>query len=220
MLKVLLVNDTPRHLGRLRDALTAAGCLVVGEADNAFILADQVAQLAPDAIIVDTESPSRDTLEQVCVLSQSAPHPIVMFTDDGGNSSIRAAIQAGVTAYVVEGLAEARILPILQVAQARFEEEQRLRAQVSAAEARLAERKTIERAKGILMKSRGFSEAEATMCCAARPCRPTASWLRWPSASSTWPICWAERPFLVRCTPGWCAPSRQTAQIDGPTLAF
>ena len=72
MLKVLLVNDTPRHLGRLRDALTAAGCLVVGEADNAFILADQVAQLAPDVIIVDTESPSRDTLEQVCVLSQSA----------------------------------------------------------------------------------------------------------------------------------------------------
>ena len=57
MLKVLLVNDTPRHLGRLRDALTAAGCLVVGEADNAFILADQVAQLAPDVIIIDTNRP-------------------------------------------------------------------------------------------------------------------------------------------------------------------
>ena len=161
MLKVLLVNDTPKHLGRLRDALTAAGCLVVGEADNAFVLPGQVSALAPDVIIGDTESPSRDTLEQVCVVSQSAPRPIVMFTDDGGNTSIRAAIQAGVTAYVVEGLAEARLLPILQVAQARFEEEQRLRAQVTAAETRLAERKTIERAKGLLMKSRGFSEAEA-----------------------------------------------------------
>lgn len=161
MLKVLLVNDTPKHLGRLRDALTAVGCQVVGEADNAFVLSGQVSALAPDVIIVDTESPSRDTLEQVCVVSQAAPRPIVMFTDDGGNTSIRAAIQAGVTAYVVEGLAEARLLPILQVAQARFEEEQRLRAQVTAAETRLAERKTIERAKGLLMKSRGFSEAEA-----------------------------------------------------------
>ena len=161
MLKVLLVNDTPKHLGRLRDALSAAGCLVVGEADNAFVLPGQGSALAPDVIIVDTESPSRDTLEQVCVVSQSAPRPIVMFTDDGGNTSIRAAIQAGVTAYVVEGLAEARLLPILQVAQARFVEEQRLRAQVTAAETRLAERKTIERAKGLLMKSRGFSEAEA-----------------------------------------------------------
>ncbi len=161
MLKVLLVNDTPKHLGRLRDALTAVGCQVVGEADNAFVLSGQVSALAPDVIIVDTESPSRDTLEQVCVVSQAAPRPIVMFTDDGGNTSIRAAIQAGVTAYVVEGLAEARLLPILQVAQARFEEDQRLRAQVTAAETRLAERKTIERAKGLLMKSRGFSEAEA-----------------------------------------------------------
>ena len=161
MLRILLISDTAKKVARLKTALTEAGFEVIDESGLTIDLPERVEAVRPDVILIDTESPSRDTLEQVCVVSQSAPRPIVMFTDDGGNTSIRAAIQAGVTAYVVEGLAEARLLPILQVAQARFEEEQRLRAQVTAAETRLAERKTIERAKGLLMKSRGFSEAEA-----------------------------------------------------------
>ena len=151
MLRILLVNDTPRHFGRLREGLEKAGYCVVGESSDAFLLPRQVAALQPDVIIVDTESPSRDALEQVCVVSQSDPRPIVMFTADSQGDSIRAAIQSGVSAYIVEGLSEARLAPILQVAQARFEADQQLKTQLATAENRLAERKTIDRAKGLLI---------------------------------------------------------------------
>ena len=112
-------------------------------------------------IVIDTESPSRDVLEHLCVLSQSSPRPIVMFTRDDAQASIREAVRSGVSAYVVDGLDPERVKSIVDVAVARFEEFQSLRAQLAEANLRLEERKLVERAKGLLMKSRGWDEETA-----------------------------------------------------------
>lgn len=161
MLKILLVNDTRKQVGRLRDALMEAGFDVVEEVSSALMIPRKVASLQPDLVMIDTESPSRDVLEQVVIVSQSEPRPIVMVSDDGQPAAIRAAIKAGVSAYVVEGIDVARLEAVLEVAQARFEADQALKEQVKVAESRLNERKTVERAKGMLMQLRGMSEADA-----------------------------------------------------------
>lgn len=161
MLKVLLVNDTKKQVGRLRESLIHAGCQVVEEVSRAWHIPLQVDALQPDVVIIDTESPSRDVLEQICAVSQDAPRPIVMVSDDGQAGAIRAAINAGVSTYVVEGIDEGRLAAVLTVAQARFEADQLLKKQVKVAENKLHERKDIERAKGLLMQLRGLNEDEA-----------------------------------------------------------
>lgn len=161
MLKILLVSDTRKQVGRLREALVAAGFEVVEEVSSAFAIPRKVAALQPDLVMIDTDSPSRDVLEQIVVVSQNEPRPIVMVSDDGQPSAIRAAIKAGVSAYVVEGIDAAKLESVLAVAQARFEADQALREQVKVAENRLNERKTVERAKGMLMQLRGMSESDA-----------------------------------------------------------
>lgn len=161
MLKILLVNDTHKQVGRLRDSLTLAGFEVVDEVSSAFMIPGKVASLQPDIVMIDTESPSRDVLEQVVIVSQNEPRPIVMVSDDGQPSAIRAAIKAGVSAYVVEGIDAGRLAAVLAVAQARFEEDQSLKEQVKVAENKLNERKTVERAKGMLMQLRGMNESDA-----------------------------------------------------------
>lgn len=161
MLKILLVNDTHKQVGRLRAALVQAGFEVVEEVTSAFMIPRKVASLQPDLVMIDTESPSRDVLEQVVIVSQNEPRPIVMVSDDGQPNAIRAAIKAGVSAYVVEGIDGAKLEAVLAVAQARFEEDQALKEQVRMAENKLNERKTVERAKGMLMQLRGMSEGDA-----------------------------------------------------------
>lgn len=161
MLKILLVNDTHKQVGRLRESLILAGFDVVDEVSSAFMIPRKVATLQPDMVMIDTESPSRDVLEQVVIVSQNEPRPIVMFSDDGQPSAIRAAIKAGVSAYVVEGIDAGRLEAVLAVAQARFEEDQSLKEQVKVAENKLNERKTVERAKGMLMQLRGMNESDA-----------------------------------------------------------
>jgi response regulator NasT len=161
MLKVLLVNDTTKQVGRLRTALIQAGCEVVEEVSSAFMIPKRVDSLQPDVVIIDTESPSRDVLEQIVVMAQGTARPVVMVSDDTQPAAIRAAIKAGVSAYVVEGVDEGKLAAVLQVAQARFEADQELKNQVKIVEDRLNERKIIERAKGILMQLRHMNEAEA-----------------------------------------------------------
>lgn len=161
MLKILLVNDTHKQVGRLRESLAEAGFDVVDEVSSAFMIPRKVAALQPDIVMIDTESPSRDVLEQVVIVSQNEPRPIVMVSDDGQPSAIRAAIKAGVSAYVVEGIDAGRLEAVLAVAQARFEEDQSLKEQVKVAENKLNERKTVERAKGMLMQLRGMNESDA-----------------------------------------------------------
>lgn len=161
MLRVLLVNDTSKQVGRLRTALVLAGCEVVEEVSSALMIPKKVAELGADVVIIDTESPSRDVLEQICVMGQDEPRPIVMVSEDKQPSAIKAAIKAGVSAYVVEDIDENRLSAVLEVAQARFEQDQALLQQIRQAELKLNERKVVERAKGILMQLRGMNESEA-----------------------------------------------------------
>ena len=161
MLRVLLVDDTGKDMRILHDALVGAGHVVVGEVATALELIDQAEKTAPDLIIVDTESPSRDVLEQIALVSQNTPRPIVMFTDDGDQDSITRAFSAGVTTYIVEGLQPERVRSILDVARARFAAEQALRDELERTKGELAARKVIERAKGILMDTRKIGEQEA-----------------------------------------------------------
>ena len=161
MLRILLINDTAKKVGRLKSALTEAGFEVVDESGLTVDLPARVAVVRPDVILIDSESPGRDVMEQVCLLSRDQPHPIVMFTDEHDPGVMRQAIQSGVSAYIVEGIHAQRLQPILDVAMARFESDQALRAQLNARDQQMAERKRIELAKGLLMKMRQCNEEEA-----------------------------------------------------------
>jgi response regulator NasT len=161
MLRVLLVDDTGKDVSVLHDALTAAGHEIVGKVETALDLIALMERTSPDIIIVDTESPSRDVLEQIALVSRNTPRPIVMFTEDGDQEQIERAFSSGVTTYIVEGLQPARVRSILDVARARFAAEQALREELEKAKGELAARKVIEKAKGILQESRQVSEQEA-----------------------------------------------------------
>jgi response regulator NasT len=133
----------------------------VAELRESISLPDAVQGLKPHIVIVAADSPDRDTLEHISLTTRNAPRPVVMFTQDGASETIRAAVKAGVSAYVVDGLSPERIRPILEVACARFEAHQALAERLAETERQLAERKAVERAKGLLMQRRGLSEDEA-----------------------------------------------------------
>ncbi len=160
-LRVLLVDDDPARAAIVEPALREAGYEVVTVVDTAAAMLAQVRARRPDVIIIDRDSPDRDTLEHVCMITRDDPRPIVMFTQDQDRTLMRAALEAGVSAYVVDGLSVERVRPIVEVALARFEQWQALRRELDQAQTNLAERKLIERAKGIVMKQRGCTEDEA-----------------------------------------------------------
>lgn len=145
----------------LRIGLLEAGYNIVAVLPVDVFLPDRLAQIQPDMIVVDAESQARDTLEHVVMATRDARRPIVLFTDDEDTSHVRDAIAAGVTAYVVAGLASERVKPVLDIALARFEHEERMRLDLAEARSQLSERKVIERAKGILMKRQAIGEEEA-----------------------------------------------------------
>ena len=161
MLRVMLVDDSDDDVSLLKDGLVSAGYHVVVVSTLGLALAERVAEFLPDVIIIDTESPTRDVLEHVAAVSADNPRPIVLFTEDRANSTIQAALKAGVSAYVVAGMQADRLQPILDVAVARFEREQALREELRNAHTKLVERKVVERAKGFLMQQKGVSEDEA-----------------------------------------------------------
>ena len=160
-LKVMLVDEDPDRAADVRAALNACGCDVISLLASSLEIYDAVKITSPDVIIIDTESPSRDSLENLAFVSRDRPHPIVMFSGDRSSETIREAIRAGVSAYVVDGLSEERLQPILQVAVARFAAEQSLKQELADAKTQLADRKNVERAKGILMKQRALTEEDA-----------------------------------------------------------
>jgi response regulator NasT len=162
MLRVMLVvDDSQKDVSLLNDGLKAAGYDVVEVAMSASALLDRVATLQPDVIIIDSDSPTRDTLEQLSFVNARQPRPIVLFTEDRGNATIQAALKAGVSAYIVAGMQPDRLQPILDVAVARFEQDRALRAELRDTQEKLAERKLIERAKGLVMKQKNVGEEEA-----------------------------------------------------------
>ncbi len=160
-MRIMLVDEDPQRNALLLQAFKEAGHSVVAQVDPGDNLYVRVRELQPDVVIIDTESPSRDTLEHICVISRDQPRPIVMFTHDGDSEKIRAAVKAGVSAYVVGGLSIERIKPIIDVAMARFDEHQALKRDLERTNETLAERKHIERAKGVVMKQRKCTEDEA-----------------------------------------------------------
>jgi two-component system, response regulator / RNA-binding antiterminator len=160
-MRVLLVDESAERAEVLRAALLLAGYEVTASLTSPLTLLKTVERLEPEVIVIDTDSPSRDVLEHLVMVSRHTPRPVVMFASDGTPETIRAATRAGVSAYVVDGLDESRIKAIVDVAVARFEELQDLRGQLAQANSKLAERKLIERAKGLLMKSRSLDEEAA-----------------------------------------------------------
>jgi response regulator NasT len=152
----------------LRIGLLENGFNLVATLPADVFLQDRLAQLQADLIILDAESDARDTLEHVVMATRDARRPIVMFTNDNDPANARAAVAAGVSAYVVAGLSPERIRPILDVAMARFEQDQALRTELADAKnelqglsAELKNRRTIDRAKGLLMERQGLSEQAA-----------------------------------------------------------
>lgn len=160
-LRVLLIDDGAHRVQLIRDELTRRGYMVVGVLDSAVLIHDCVVQLSPDVVIVDSESPTRDTLEHLATMSANNPRPVVVFTDDDSEAPLQRALQAGVSAYVVAGLTPERLAPVLQVAIARFEQDKSLRLQLAQAQSELSSRKRVERAKGILMQQSKLSEEDA-----------------------------------------------------------
>jgi two-component system, response regulator / RNA-binding antiterminator len=146
---------------QLRIGLLESGYNIVAVLPADTFLTERLAQLQPDMIIVDAESEARDSLEHVVVATRDARRPIVLFTNDNDTTHVKDAVAAGVSAYVVAGLAPERIRPILDVAMARFEHEQGLRRELADAKGELQDRKVIDRAKSLLMQRQNLLEAEA-----------------------------------------------------------
>ena len=145
----------------LRLALLEAGYNVVATLPGDAFLPDRIAQIQPDMIVVDAESQGRDILEHVVMATRDELRPIVLFSAEEDTSHVRRAIAAGVSAYVVAGLPSESIKPVIEVALARFEHEEKLRAELADARTQLEDRKVIDRAKGLLMTRQGLTEPEA-----------------------------------------------------------
>ena len=160
-LRVLVVDESPERAELLREGLLRAGHEVTATLSSPLALLKTIEELKPDVIVIDMDSPSRDVLEHLVFVSQHTPRPVVMFSQDDAPETIRAATRAGVSAYVVDGLDRDRIKSIIEAAVARFEDFQALRTQLAEANLKLSERKLVEKAKGLLMKSRGLDEDAA-----------------------------------------------------------
>ena len=145
----------------LRIGLLESGFNLIATLPADVFLSDRIHQLQPDLIIVDAESEARDALEHVVFATRDERRPIVLFTDDNDTSHVRDAVAVGVSAYIVDGLSSTRIRPILDVAMARFEYEERLRDERDDARHALQERTVVDRAKALLMERQGLSEKDA-----------------------------------------------------------
>jgi two-component system, response regulator / RNA-binding antiterminator len=160
-LKILIVDQNVMRASVLEDGLREAGLaniVVVRDMQN---LMRRIVDNDPDVIFIDLENPNRDVLEQMFQVSRSVRRPIAMFVDRSDTDMIEAAVDAGVGAYVVDGLKKERIKSVLDTAVSRYKAFSRLRDELERAKAALDERKIIERAKGVLMKERGMSEEAA-----------------------------------------------------------
>jgi len=160
-IRVVVVDDNAVRAAILVDGLREAGIEGVEVIETSTQLVRRIASIDPDVIIIDLENPSRDMLEQMFQVSRVVSRPVAMFVDQSDQAMIRAAVDAGVSAYVVDGLKKARVKPIVDMAISRFEAFERLQRELAEARNELADRKIIDRAKGILMRSRNLSEEEA-----------------------------------------------------------
>lgn len=161
MLTVLVIDESRCRAGEICAGLALAGFQVAAILAGAENLSAEVERLQPDVILIDTDSPSRDTLENLAAINKDMPRPVVVFTQDDGRDAIRDAVKAGVSAYIVDGLDAKRIKTIVDVARVRFEDTQALRRELDAISRKLSDRKLVDKAKGVLMKARGLDEDAA-----------------------------------------------------------
>jgi response regulator NasT len=160
-LRIVIVDDSGLRATVLEEGLRDAGYddLHVIPPQGAFVA--RIERMAPDVVLMDLGSPSRDTLEEMLAVSRALARPIAMFVDQSDDAMIGAAIDAGVSAYVVDGLRKDRVKPILDLAIRRFNAFARMQAELDEARTALADRKVIDRAKAILMQTRGLAEPDA-----------------------------------------------------------
>lgn len=160
-MRIVIVDDSGLRATVLEEGLRDAGYddIHVVPPQGAFVA--KIERMAPDVVLMDLGSPSRDTLEEMLAVSRALARPIAMFVDQSDDAMIGAAIDAGVSAYVVDGLRKDRVKPILDLAIRRFNAFARMQAELDEARTALADRKTIDRAKAILMQTRGLAEPDA-----------------------------------------------------------
>ncbi len=160
-MRIIILDDSGERAGILEDGLREAGYddIHVVAPRGAFVA--RLERMAPDVVLMDLGNPSRDSLEEMLIVSRALAKPIAMFVDQSDDSMIGAAIDAGVSAYVVDGLRKERVKPIIDLAIRRFNAFSRMQTELDEARTQLADRKTIDRAKAILMESRGLAEPDA-----------------------------------------------------------
>jgi response regulator NasT len=160
-LRILIIDENAVRASILEDGLREAGHLRITIVTNTRELLRQIVEIDPDVIFIDLENPNRDVLEQMFQVSRSVRRPIAMFVDRSDTASTEAAIDAGVSAYVVDGLRKERVKPILDMTIRRFNAFNRLREELDRTKQALEDRKVIDRAKGILMKTHSITEEDA-----------------------------------------------------------
>jgi two-component system, response regulator / RNA-binding antiterminator len=160
-LRILIIDENRIRAAVIEEGLREAGHSAVTLVHDVSGIARRITEVNPDVIVIDLENPNRDMLENMFQLSRAVKRPIAMFVDRADTASIEAAVDAGVSAYIVDGLRKERVKPILQMAISRFNAFSRMARELEEARGELEGRKLIERAKGILMKSRGMSEEDA-----------------------------------------------------------
>lgn len=161
LLKIVIVDESPIRAAILEEGLREAGFMAVERLSDMNNLLMRIHAIDPDVILIDLENPSRDTLEQMFQVSRIVRRPVAMFVDQSDTASIQASVDAGVSAYIVGGLKKERIKSILDLCVSRFNAFSKLQNELERAKTDLEDRKTLDRAKGILMKSKGLTEDEA-----------------------------------------------------------
>jgi response regulator NasT len=160
-LAILIIDENKLRAAIIEAGLREAGHESVEVLHSVKDAARRIVESVPDVVVVDLENPARDQLEHIFSLSRALHKPIAMFVDKSDADAIGAAIEAGVSAYVVDGLRKDRVKPILDMAVLRFNAYARLKAELDEAKGALEERKVVDRAKAILMRQRNLSEADA-----------------------------------------------------------
>lgn len=160
-LSILIIDENRLRAAVIEDGLRDAGYSNLTIVHDVAGIARRIADISPDVIVIDLENPNRDVLESMFQLSRAVKRPIAMFVDRSDQAAIEAAVDAGVSAYVVDGLKRERVKPILDMAISRFNAFARMSRELEEARSQLESRKLVDRAKGILMKTRAMSEADA-----------------------------------------------------------
>ena len=159
--KIVIVDESPVRAAILEEGLREAGFTQVVHIGEMQSLLARIYAVDPDIIVIDLENPSRDVLEAMFQVSRAVKRPIAMFVDQSDSASIQASVEAGVSAYIVDGLKKERIKPILDLCVSRFNAFAKLQEELERTKSQLEDRKIIEKAKGILMKVKGLTEDEA-----------------------------------------------------------